>query len=112
MIGPMKSDPSNHDHIKRLWYAPYVIIYWLFSYVIQSYSGSQPLNERNYFIFISLYFLQDDYSKTVRRDEDVIDVTDDDNQTTTTHESMTSLAEGFPGFSRDQPGNKNESFGI
>jgi hypothetical protein len=57
--------------------------------------------------------LQDDYSKTVRRDEDVIDVTDDDNQTTTTHESMTSLAEGFPGFSRDQPGNKKTSlFGF
>ncbi len=40
MIGPMKSDPNNHDHIKRLSYAPYVIIYVLLSYVLQSYSGS------------------------------------------------------------------------
>ena len=44
--------------------------------------------------------------KMLRRDvvEEVNDEVDDDNRTTTTHESLTSLVEDFPGFARDQPG--------
>jgi len=44
----------------------------------------------------------------LRRDavEEVNDEVDDDNRTTTTHESLTSLVEDFPGFARDQPGKK------
>jgi hypothetical protein len=50
--------------------------------------------------------LQDDFMKMLRRDvvEEVNDEVDDDNRTTTTHESLTSLVEDFPGFARDQPG--------
>jgi hypothetical protein len=47
--------------------------------------------------------MQDDYAKGSNRRQ-ANEEMEDDNRTSTTHESLTSLVEVFPGFSRDQPG--------